>query len=949
MGVLFCAVAMLHAQSDDPTLIDINNLEKLNAIRYDLDGNGMPDADASEADSIVYEDAFGLDRRGSVSCTGGACAGYELMRDLDFEDGGSYAAGSRNDDWVNPANGGTTDTEGWEPIRYESTNSSYRSVFEGNNHTISNLYINRFSSSNFIHYVGLFGGLYFGAEVRHLGVERGSVTSEAAGGLVVGVNRGTIRACYSTGAVTSEAAGGLVGVNRGTIRACYSTGAVTGEAAGGLVGVNQGTIHACYSTGAVTGEIAGGLVGGNFDAFDELMASPTIVASYSTGAVTGEVAGGLVGSNATTSTIRACYSTGAVTGEIAGGLVGPPLEEEADLSEECMNDNINCPTPGVTEYSYFDYETAGFSASDDYAQSSAALRMPTGYDASIYANWNMDMDDLWDFGTTGQYPALKVDFDGITGASVDEFGQQRMTRFLSASYAFLVVPNASAGAEAGTVYANPADFNHALMYNISSQTLDGNEVSTFNTVDTEQRGINAGVIRVADLADFVEDNVYMLVVEANDGNGSIATANVAITIKNGPPTFDRNFYSFEQDEHTAANTVLGTVPAKDPNVGEVIMYSFVSPDSRFAIDESTGAISNTVVIDYETTLTEDERDFDGVIYLDVQASDGVNDPAITTVAITINDVDEGLPVNEAPTFDEASYSFAQDENAAANTALGTVTATDPENDALTYSLTNTGGDKFAIDESTGAISNTVVIDYEALSDTEKADGFTVTVQASDGTNNATTDVTITINDVNEGTPVNEAPTFDEASYSFAQDENAAANTALGTVTATDPENDALTYSLTNTGGDKFEIDESTGAISNAVVIDYEALSDTEKADGITVTVQASDGTNNATTDVTITINDVDETDPPLSVPAADVTLSVYPNPASEVVRFVGLSAARTYLYKVCSLVGHQVAKGSLRGGSAIELAGLSSGQYILVLEGKEGSEAFRTQLRVLKR
>ena len=131
-----------------------------------------------------------------------------------------------------------------------------------------------------------------------------------------------------------------------------------------------------------------------------------------------------------------------------------------------------------------------------------------------------------------------------------------------------------------------------------------------------------------------------------------------------------------------------------------------------------------------------------------------------------------------------------------------------------------------------------------------------------------------------------------------------------------------------------------------MVIDYEALSDTEKADGITVTVQASDGTNNATTDVTLTINDVDEG--PLSAPAANVAVSVYPNPASKVVRFVGLSAGRTYLYKVYSLVGHQVAKGSLQGGSAIELAGLSSGQYILVLEGKEGSEAFRTQLQVLK-
>ena len=86
-----------------------------------------------------------------------------------------------------------------------------------------------------------------------------------------------------------------------------------------------------------------------------------------------------------------------------------------------------------------------------------------------------------------------------------------------------------------------------------------------------------------------------------------------------------------------------------------------------------------------------------------------------------------VSTNKAPAFDNAPYSLAQDEHTAANTVLGTVAVTDPENNAITYSLTNAGGDRFEIDDATGVISNTEVIDYEMLSDIEKADGITVTV------------------------------------------------------------------------------------------------------------------------------------------------------------------------------------------------------------------------------
>ena len=65
------------------------------------------------------------------------------------------------------------------------------------------------------------------------------------------------------------------------------------------------------------------------------------------------------------------------------------------------------------------------------------MQSPTGY-AGIYSTWNADLDnadrndddatgadDFWDFGTSSQYPALKVDFDGDGAATAAEFGSQR--------------------------------------------------------------------------------------------------------------------------------------------------------------------------------------------------------------------------------------------------------------------------------------------------------------------------------------------------------------------------------------------------------------------------------------------------------------------------------------------------------------------------------------------
>jgi hypothetical protein len=176
-------------------------------------------------------------------------ANYIVVNDID-------ASGTVN--WNNG--------KGFNPIGDFSV--SFTGSFDGQNHTISNLSINRLNDN----YVGLFGRIDAGGEVKNVGVINVNMTGESYVGGLVGYNyNGNISNSYSTGNVTGEERlGGLVGINQGTVSNSYSTGNVTGnKRVGGLVGWNYyGTVSNSYSTGNVTGDnwYVGGLVGKNNEA-----------------------------------------------------------------------------------------------------------------------------------------------------------------------------------------------------------------------------------------------------------------------------------------------------------------------------------------------------------------------------------------------------------------------------------------------------------------------------------------------------------------------------------------------------------------------------------------------------------------------------------------------------------------------------------------------------------
>ena len=223
------------------------------------------------------------------------------------------------------------DGKGWTPIGF-SNFYSFEGKYDGNNKTISGLFINypiiEFPLTDKI---GLFGRITPEAEIKNLGLIFVNVTGDSFVGGLVGYNLGKITNCYSTGNVTGDIdAGGLIGVSiDGVINDCYSTVNVTGNgSSGGLVGYgNNNIINDCYSSGNVTGYVSGGLVG--------VLIHSSITNCKSTGDVTGSLhSGGLVGSTYYC-TIKNSNSSGAVIGNnYTGGLIG---KQKGGIINNCNN------------------------------------------------------------------------------------------------------------------------------------------------------------------------------------------------------------------------------------------------------------------------------------------------------------------------------------------------------------------------------------------------------------------------------------------------------------------------------------------------------------------------------------------------------------------------------------------------------------------------------------
>ena len=364
---------------------------------------------------------------------------------------------------------------------------------------------------------------------------------------------------------------------------------------------------------------------------------------------------------------------------------------------------------------------------------------------------------------------------------------------------------------------------------------------------------------------------------ANNENTESNTLTVAVTISSDPvepvnPTTNDKVDPPDPVMFASQNNVLQPDQTVTPGTFELIM-DFGQPVTGFEQ-------SDLGIYDFRTdvTITGWQEDGEGKKYtatlsalktgavtftVPENAAEAIdngtgNDETKLTVFIR----DDAIEPNRAPVFATDAVMRTIAENTEIDTAIGApVTATDPDNDRLTYFLEahddapNDYKD-FYIGYNTGQLRTGAALDHETQST------YKVTVGVTDDRSGVDTiAVTITVTDVAE-TQLNRAPVFAADSTTREIAENTASNQSIGTkIMATDPDGDPLTYSLkahSDAPNDykAFSIESTSisAQLKTKAALDYE----TQSAYKVTVGV-ADDRSGVDTIAVTITVTDVAET------------------------------------------------------------------------------------------
>ncbi len=397
----------------------------------------------------------------------------------------------------------------WTPIGKHATYhdgtkyvvGEFTGVFDGDGHTISNLFVNVTAENlSTMPSAGLFGAIS-NATIKNLHVT-GEVNSDNGGttdDLLNGIVRG--------------AAGGIVGrttAGESIIQNCSFDGTVnktSGGGAGGIVGMTQNTvsttIDGCSVNGTITavGTGAGGIVGDLRSGGSNI---PVYITNcYTTGAVSGGTGtGGLVGysivwGGGVSTTIRNCYSTMTVTSSNSNsaGLYGYGAGDNSSVKSVTIQNsyfvgtvNSARPIANVLNASATITIDSVYYANDSYTGTdaggtlgNAAAKSDVDFaDGAVTTLLNAGVDALQNSGITGlnhwkngtEYPIF-ANMPQITGFTVD-CGTIRFDPTVSLYKLFVNETVTSTtvtatGAEGTTVKVNTIDASAAVLIPLTEE------------------------------------------------------------------------------------------------------------------------------------------------------------------------------------------------------------------------------------------------------------------------------------------------------------------------------------------------------------------------------------------------------------------------------------------------------------------------------------------------
>ncbi len=502
---------------------------------------------------------------------------------------------------------------------------------------------------------------------------------------------------------------------------------------------------------------------------------------------------------------------------------------------------------------------------------------PTVDDATGKVNWEFtvpdaDIDHLAEGEILTQVYTVTVD-DGNGGTATRDV-TVTITGRNDGPVAAADSPVAVAGQNAsGNVLDNDTDVDGDDL-SVTAFTVDGNAVpSTVGTPYTIMKGSEtAGVLTLN------SDGTYEFVADSNfhgtlpditytvtDAHGATDTALLKISvIDNSAPIIDLNSAASLDDPDTAftaaytedgpavsiADTDMGintnggheieraTITLTNTKPGDVLDTSGIDT-TLFTVTQTTSGDDTILTITPVGGGTESVANFEDAIkavtfsttsdnpdlsdrVIEVQVNDSNSDSNIAVSTITVQ------AANDAPVIDAGHDTGAvteaghQDDGTPVPgiaTASDTLTAADPDNgDSQTWSVAGTSQyGSIAIDPATGqwtyTLDNTLAATQALREGDIKTETFTATVTDSGGATDTQT-ITVTINGTNDAPVI----TSDATAAQGAVTEDAATNTATGTLTSSDVDavdtetNHGSTWSLNTTNGTygSIAIDADTG-------------------------------------------------------------------------------------------------------------------------------------------
>ncbi|MFC2151303.1 cadherin domain-containing protein [Bacteroidota bacterium] len=179
---------------------------------------------------------------------------------------------------------------------------------------------------------------------------------------------------------------------------------------------------------------------------------------------------------------------------------------------------------------------------------------------------------------------------------------------------------------------------------------------------------------------------------------------------------------------------------------------------------------------------------------------------------------------------------------------------------------------------------------------------------------------------------NSAPVISDQEFTVA--ENSAIGTEVGTVAASDPNSDDLTFNiLSGNTEDAFSIDTSTGllTVNNSTAIDYETTT------SFALIVEVSDGSLESNATITVNVDNVNS----LSPIASSFEFKAYPNPVESI---LNISKPSNCYVEIYSVIGVKILETK---DYSIDLSYLDKGVYFIVLKNEAGKSI--KSLKILKK